>query len=57
MKRNCKTYARLSDLESERMDELIDCGFAFNRSEFTRLAIRHYISFCERSMGPDGGRS
>ena len=48
MRKNCKTYARLSENESRRMDELIDQGFAFNRSEFIRQAIRYSIALCER---------
>jgi len=48
MRTNCKTCVRLSEYESKRMDALIEQGFAFNRSEFTRQAIRYFIALCEK---------
>ena len=41
-----KTFARLSEMDMKTMDALIVEGFACNRSDFTRAAIRRYIDEC-----------
>ena len=39
---------RISDKCSEDMDRMIEKGFAMNRSDFTRDALREHIRRCSK---------
>jgi len=53
----CRTFSKITKKDSDEMDFLISEGYALNRSDFTRLAIKQYILDCNKNQNKKSSKN